>query len=112
MSADSQAIAAFDCSLYYGDNMATSSDPVANGPRPSSPSSSDSRASDFMNISEDDGWEDAEAEEEDQEAKGLFTDEIFPNTLAMLEDCKAKHGFDLVKTTKELGVYVYRHSNR
>lgn len=62
-------------------------------------------------MSEDEGWEDAEAEEEDQEVESLFTNEIFPNTRAMLEDCKAKHGFDLVKTTKELGVYVYRHFN-
>ena len=89
--------------------MATSSDNVANGPDPSSPASGDSGESDFLSISEDEGWEDAEAEEEDQEVKGLFTDAIFPSARAMLEDCKDKHGFDLVKTTKELGVYVYRH---
>lgn len=91
--------------------MATFSDSVANGLQPPSPSSSDSRDSDLLQMSEDEGWEDAEAEEEDQEVESLFTNEIFPNTRAMLEDCKAKHGFDLVKTTKELGVYVYRHFN-
>lgn len=91
--------------------MATSSDSVANGLRPSSPSSSDSRDSEFMNISEDEGWEDAEAEDEDQEVKSLFTNEIFPNARAMLEDSKTKHGFDFLKITKELGVYVYRHFN-
>lgn len=64
-----------------------------------------------MNISEDEGWEDAEAEDEEQEVKGLFSNDLFPTTGAMLEDCKDKYGFDLVKTTKELGVYVYRHFN-
>ena len=59
-------------------NMSANSDSVANGLQPeSSSSSSDSRESDFMNISEDEGWEDAEAEDEDQEVKGLFSNDIF-----------------------------------
>jgi len=111
LSQHHQAVIAVGSSLYYGANMATFSDSVANGLQPPSPSSSDSRDSGLLQMSEDEGWEDAEAEEEDQEVESLFTNEIFPNTRAMLEDCKAKHGFDLVKTTKELGVYVYRHFN-
>ncbi len=78
--------------------------------QPSPPSSSASADSDPLDIQDDEGWEDAEPENEDQEVKGLFNDETFPNIRLMLEDCKDKHGFDLEKTTKELGVYVYRPS--
>ena len=59
-----------------------------------------------MDFQDDEGWEDAEPEDEDQEVKGLFSTEIFPNIRVMLQDCKDKHGFDFVRTTKELGVYV------
>ena len=89
--------------------MAGISDPTTDKQVPSSPSSSASRDSDPLDLLDDEGWEDAEPEDdEDQPVRGLFSDESFPNARAMLEDCKAKHGFDFVKTTRELGVYVYR----
>jgi len=92
------------CPLSYV-KMAPSSNAFASDLQPSSPSST-SKTSDLLDFQDDEGWEDAEPEDEDQEVKGLFSTEIFPNIRVMLQDCKDKHGFDFVRTTKELGVYV------
>ncbi|KAI9871839.1 MAG: hypothetical protein M1830_002393, partial [Pleopsidium flavum] len=75
--------------------------------QPSSPSSSASNPSDLLDFKDDEGWEDAEPEDEDQEVRSLFSTEIFPNIGVMLQDCKDRHGFDFMWTTKELGLDFY-----
>lgn len=56
----------------------------------------------------DDGWEDAEPDEEQVSIVSLFDDEVFPDVKSLLEHCRQKYDFDLLRVRKELGVYVFR----
>lgn len=64
----------------------------------------DSRSvSDESDSSNEEGWEDVEADDETQPVVDLFSDEVFPDARSMLKACKEKHQFDLLKIQKDLG---------
>ena len=77
--------------------------------RSSPPLDSDPEDADSLNAEDEEGWEDVEQEPDYQQPiVSLFSDEAFPDVLTMLEDCKKKHGFDILRARRELGVYVSR----
>ncbi|PSK53410.1 Ribosomal protein arginine N-methyltransferase rmt3 [Elsinoe australis] len=58
-----------------------------------------------VDIREDsEGWEDLEPDVETVEVTDFFSDATFPSAAKMLEYCKATHGFDFVKTQRNLGL--------
>lgn len=59
--------------------------------------------SDESNSSDEEGWEDVEPDDESQPVVGLFTEQVFPDVRSMLQECKDKHNFDLLKIQKDLG---------
>ena len=73
-------------------------------------SSSDSSEDILRQDSE--GWEDAELDEEVLQVKDFFSDKIFPDALSMINYCTQTHGFDFLRTRKDLGVYVSSATNR
>lgn len=70
-------------------------------------SQSDSSRSDVDIREDSEGWEDLEPDVETVEVKDFFSDATFPSAAKMLEYCKATHGFDLVKTQRNLGSCVF-----
>jgi len=61
-------------------------------------------------VTDEEGWEDLEPDqEESQPIVGLFSDKIYPDVNAMLQESKDKHDFDLRKIQKEFGVYSTRN---
>jgi protein arginine N-methyltransferase 3 len=65
---------------------------------------SSSSSSEFSDLHEDDGWEDAEPDEEELQIVSLFDDNVFSDAKSMVEYCKEKYGFDFVGTQKDLGM--------
>ena len=55
-------------------------------------------------ISNEEGWEDVEPEDDSEPVVGLFSDKIYPDVRSMLKESKEKYNFDLWKIQKELGV--------
>ncbi|GAB1739670.1 hypothetical protein NU219Hw_g4614t1 [Hortaea werneckii] len=53
------------------------------------------------------GWEDVEEENEELQVKSLLDEQVFPSVRAMVEHCKAQHGFDLdsIRKTNVLDFY-------
>ena len=50
------------------------------------------------------GWEDVEEENEELQVKSLLDEQVFPSVRAMVEHCKAQHGFDLDSIRKTHGI--------
>lgn len=78
---------------------------------PSGPASKDdfqddsrSTISKDSDVSNEEGWEDVEPEDDSQAIVGLFSGKIYPDVRSMLKESKEKHNFDLWKIQKELGV--------
>ena len=70
----------------------------------------DSRSvSDESDSTDEEGWEDVEADDETQPVIGLFSEQVFPDVRSMLKDCKEKHSFDLLKIQKDLGTCLFLH---
>ncbi|KAM3065165.1 Ribosomal protein arginine N-methyltransferase rmt3 [Clarireedia jacksonii] len=70
--------------------------------------SGSSEPSDILDLKDDEGWEDAEPEDEEQnQFVSLFDDVVFPDILAMLDYCKEKHGFDFLEVRQKLGLDFY-----
>lgn len=67
-------------------------------------SNSKSSTSDPLDLTQDEGWEDVEPDDEPQPVFSLFSNEIFPDVRAMLRDCKKNFHFDLVRVQQQLGV--------
>ncbi|KAF4276106.1 hypothetical protein CNMCM8812_005315 [Aspergillus fumigatus] len=59
-------------------------------------------SSDDSDISNEEGWEDVEPDDETQPVIGLFSDKVYPDVQSMLQESKDKHGFDLRKIRKDL----------
>lgn len=55
-------------------------------------------------MSDEEGWQDVEPEDESEPIVGLFTDKIYPDVNAMLQETKDKYDFDLQRIQKEFGV--------
>jgi protein arginine N-methyltransferase 3 len=68
-----------------------------------SDSGSTSSCSD-LDLQEEDGWEDAEQDQEDIQVISLFDDKIFPDVVSMIAYCKEQHRFDLIATLKVLSM--------
>lgn len=60
--------------------------------------------SDDSDSGNEEGWEDVEPEDDSQPVVGLFTEQVFPDVRSMLQECKEKHSFDLLKIQKDLGM--------
>jgi len=64
--------------------------------------------SDDSDSGNEEGWEDVEPDDESQPVVGLFNEQVFPDVRSMLQDCKEKHHFDLLKIQKDLGMILTR----
>lgn len=60
--------------------------------------------SDESDSSNEEGWEDLEPEDDSQPVVDLFSDTVYPDVRSMLQGCKDKHNFDLLKIQKQLGM--------
>lgn len=70
--------------------------------------SGSSEASDILDLKDDEGWEDAEPEEEEQnQFVSLLDDEVFSDMIAMIQHCKEKYGFDFLEVRQKLGLDFY-----
>lgn len=68
-------------------------------PQPASYSSSE-----VSDTREEEGWEDAEPDQESLQFVSLFDDKTFPDAKSMIEYVKEKFGFDFLKLQKDLGM--------
>jgi type I protein arginine methyltransferase len=67
--------------------------------------SASSTNSDPLDTRDDEGYEDVEPDQEPVEVVGLFSGQVYPDAMSMLQDCKEKYSFDLIDTQKKLGVF-------
>lgn len=58
--------------------------------------------SDESDSTNEEGWEDVEPEDDSQPVVDLFSEIVYPDVRSMLQVCKDKHNFDLLKIQKEL----------
>ena len=72
----------------------------------SSSTSSDDESERPLDLTADDGWEDAEPDQESLEFVSLVDDEVFGSIEEMLRHCKQERGFDLVEIATRLGGWV------
>jgi protein arginine N-methyltransferase 3 len=70
-------------------------------------SSGSSEASDILDLKDDEGWEDAEPDEEETQFISLLDDEVFTDLNQMLAHCKEKHKFDFLEIRQRLGLDFY-----
>ena len=73
----------------------------------SAASSSGSSEGDILDLKNDEGWEDAELEEESDTFISLLDDEVFTDIMQMLKHCKEKHDFDFLELRQRLGLDFY-----
>ncbi|PYI10279.1 ribosomal protein arginine N-methytransferase rmt3 [Aspergillus sclerotiicarbonarius CBS 121057] len=59
-------------------------------------------SSDDSEVSNEEGWEDVEPDDETQPVVGLFSDKVYSDVRAMLKETKEKYNFDLRRIQKEL----------
>lgn len=71
------------------------------------PSSGSSEASDILDLKDDEGWEDAEPEEDETQFISLLDDEVFTDIMQMLKHCKEKFNFDFLEIRQRLGLDFY-----
>lgn len=62
-----------------------------------------STSSEDSELSNEEGWEDVEPDDETQPVVGLFSEKVYPDANSMLKESKEKHNFDLRKVQKDLG---------
>lgn len=70
-------------------------------------SSSGSSESDILDLKGDEGWEDAEPEENFDTFISLLDDEVFTDLNQMIKHCKEKHNFDFLELRKRLNLDFY-----
>ncbi|KUJ23020.1 putative ribosomal protein arginine N-methytransferase rmt3 [Mollisia scopiformis] len=70
-------------------------------------SSGSSETSDILDLKDDEGWEDAEPDQEDTQFISLLGDEVFTDIEAMLNHCKEKYEFDFLEIRQRLGLDFY-----
>ena len=70
-------------------------------------SSSSSENSDILDLKDDDGWEDAEPDEEETQFISLMDDEVFTDIHQMLKYCNEKYSFDFLALRQRLGLDFY-----
>ncbi|KAE9380501.1 putative ribosomal protein arginine N-methytransferase rmt3 [Stipitochalara longipes BDJ] len=81
------------------------------GPAPdtarSASSSGSSENSDILDMKDEEGWEDAEPDEEETQFISLLDDEVFMDIYAMLNHCKQKYNFDFLEIRQRLALDFY-----
>jgi protein arginine N-methyltransferase 3 len=65
-------------------------------------SSGSSEASDILDLKNDEGWEDAEPDQEEEAFISLLDDEVFPDLMSMLDHCRRKYNFDFLEIRQRL----------
>lgn len=75
--------------------------------REHSPSSSVSEISDILNLKDDEGWEDAETEEETETIRSLLDDKFFPDVPSMLRYCKDQYNFSFIQIRDKFSLDFY-----
>jgi len=70
-------------------------------------SSGSSENSDILDLKNDEGWEDAEPDQEEFQFISLLDDEVFTDIHTMLKHCKEKHNFDFLQVRQRLGLDFY-----
>ncbi|KAK0103554.1 hypothetical protein ONS95_005571 [Cadophora gregata] len=70
-------------------------------------SSGSSENSDVLDLKNDEGWEDAEPDQEEFQFISLLDDEVFTDIHSMLKHCKEKHNFDFLEVRQKLGLDFY-----
>ena len=70
-------------------------------------SSGSSEASDPLDMKDEEGWEDAEPDQEVTQFVSLLDAEVFADITSMLDHCKAKYQFDFLETRQSLGLDFY-----
>ena len=70
-------------------------------------SSGSSEASDPLDMRDEDGWEDAEPDNEITQFVSLLDKEVFTDINSMLEHCKSKHNFDFLAIRQRLHLDFY-----
>ncbi|RDW66146.1 putative histone-arginine methyltransferase CARM1 [Coleophoma cylindrospora] len=83
------------------------SDPVPSTEKYAASESGSSEASDILDLKDDEGWEDAEPDEESLQFVSLFDSEVFTDITSMLEHCKVKHNFDFLAVRQKLNLDFY-----
>ena len=68
---------------------------------------SGSSEGDVLNLNSDDGWEDAEPEEETDVFISLLDDEVFTDIMHMVNYCKEKHNFDFLDLRNRFALDFY-----
>jgi type I protein arginine methyltransferase len=87
-------------------SLFTMSSPALNTAK-SALSSGSSENSDVLDMKDDEGWEDAEPDEEETQFISLLDDEVFTDIHAMLGHCKEKYSFDFLEIRQRLGLDFY-----
>jgi protein arginine N-methyltransferase 3 len=70
-------------------------------------SSGSSEASDPLDMRDEEGWEDAEPDNEVTQFVSLFDKEVFTDITSMLEYCKSKYNFHFLAVRQRLGLDFY-----
>ena len=70
-------------------------------------SSSGSETSDILDLKNDEGWEDAEPDEEEQQIVSLFDGETFPDVESMLAYTVKQYNFDFLALRQKLALDFY-----
>jgi len=81
--------------------------PLPVGEKYAQSSSGSSEASDILDLKDDEGWEDAEPDEEEEHFISLLDDEVFTDINSMLNHCKEKYGFDFLDIRQKVTTDFY-----
>jgi protein arginine N-methyltransferase 3 len=65
-----------------------------------------SSSSETSELREEEGWEDAEPDNEELSFVSFFDDKTFPDAISMLEYSREKYNFDFISVQKEHGSFV------
>lgn len=75
--------------------------------QPYAASSGSSETSDILDMKDEEGWEDAEPDNEVTQFISLLDSEVFTDITSMLDHCKAKYQFDFLEIRQNLGLDFY-----
>lgn len=75
--------------------------------QPYAASSGSSETSDILDMKDEEGWEDAEPDNEVTQFISLLDGEVFTDITSMLDHCKAKYQFDFLEIRQTLGLDFY-----
>jgi protein arginine N-methyltransferase 3 len=65
-----------------------------------------SSSSETSELHDEEGWEDAEPDNEDLSFVSFFDEKVFPDAISMLDYCKESYHFDFISIQKEHGPFI------